>query len=255
MSDATLNKILSMPPGAVHRSASGFFQRMPDGSIAFLPSIFNLPWHAKQPRRVGPPEIARLLRAETREVMVGIAILIAAGHFFFFDIFDFYARALPNLPFAVTAHLLTMYIAVMAILRLNNIPFAVSRARIVDKLDVVSDGLSRSVLGRWRDSQRIWRFSLMTNGTAANLKKPTVILYLALFVCSLPLLVVILSVMLVTGAARDMDGGVATILIVYSGISVWAFLESSLVLRERMEAGRRRRLARQMASGAQSDPA
>ena len=255
MSATTLDQILSMPPGGIHRSASGFFQRMTDGSIAFLPSIFSMPWHSKQPRRVGPGDIVRLLRMETREVLVGVAILIAAGYYFFFDILDFYTQALPNLPLAVAAHLLTMYLAVILIFRLNNIPFAASRARMVSKLDVVSDALTRGILGHWRESQRTWRLSLMTNGTAANLKKPTVVLYLVLFVCSLPLLVVILSVMLFTGTAREMDSGIAMILTVYSGVSVWAFLESTLVLRQRLEAGRRRRLARQMASRAQSDPA
>jgi hypothetical protein len=244
-----------MPPGAVHRCASGFFQRLPDGSIAFLPSIFRLPWHAKQPRKVGPTEITRLLRAETREVLVGVAILIAAGHYFFFDILDFYIRALSNLPLAVTAHLLTMYLAVATIFRLNNIPFAWSRARMIDALPVAAKALTPDILDGWQDTQRLWRLSLMNGRTAANLNKHSVILYIVLFVCSLPLLVVVMSGMLISGAARDMDGTFGMIFAVYGVISVWAFLESSLVLRRRLEAGRRRRLARANQGGAQSDPA
>ena len=82
-----------------------------------------------------------------------------------------------------------------------------------------------------------------------------VILYLLLFVCSLPLLIVIMSALLISGAARDMNGTLAMILPLYGVVSVWGFLESSLVLRQRLEAGRRRRRARQTKSGAQSDPA
>ncbi|MGI9386794.1 MAG: hypothetical protein ACR2OX_05140, partial [Methyloligellaceae bacterium] len=67
--------------------------------------------------------------------------------------------------------------------------------------------------------------------------------------------VVIMSGMLISGAARDMDSTFGMIFAVYGAISVWAFLESSLVLRRRLEAGRRRRLARANQDGAQSDPA
>ncbi|MGI9387816.1 MAG: hypothetical protein ACR2OX_10340, partial [Methyloligellaceae bacterium] len=149
----------------------------------------------------------------------------------------------------------TMYLAVVLILRLNNIPFALTRARMVDHWPVAANALTPDILDQWQAGQRLWRLSLMTSRTAANLKKQSVILYIILFVCSLPLLVVIMSGMLISGAAHDLNGTFAMIFAIYGVLSVWAFLESSLVLRRRLEAGRRRRLAHTNEGGAQSDPA
>jgi hypothetical protein len=84
MEDKALQKLLNLGPGELHRMHSGYFQGLPHGEIAFLPTIFRLPWHSKKPRIVSHEEISKILRAELTEVLVLVIFLLAIIHFFFF---------------------------------------------------------------------------------------------------------------------------------------------------------------------------
>jgi len=75
-----------------------------------------------------------------------------------------------------------------------------------------------------------------------------VLLYIAMFVCSGPLLAVVLILLVSSGRAKTLDGSVGVMLALYIMIAVWALIESSLVLRQRMRAGRERREAKQTAT-------
>lgn len=76
MDDKALQKLLNLAPGEFQRMHSGYFQGLPGGEIAFLPSIFRLPWHSKQPRIVGSEEISKILRAELIKILELILIFI-----------------------------------------------------------------------------------------------------------------------------------------------------------------------------------
>ena len=145
MASGTLQRIYQLPPGGFVRSSSGFFCRLPTGAVAFIPSVFRLPWHPDAARIVGPQEIAKLLRAEMIELSVGVVLLLAGIHYFFFDILNFYMAAL-SLPLAVLAHGVTMAVMVAGVFSVNNMGFACVRMRMVSKLPkapgtVATDGL------------------------------------------------------------------------------------------------------------------
>ena len=243
MTGGTLQKILDLPPGAFLRTGSGFFQRLPDGRIAFLPSIFRLPWHGKDAKIVDTKDINRLLRGETFEMVTGVGLLFVGIQYFFFDILNFYTEAI-SLPLALVAHVATMLFGVMAVFRLNNAPFSLLRVRAIANLPSAGNAFSYGELLAWQDRRRVWSLSLMTGNSVATLNKQTVLLYVAMFLCSGPMLIAILMVMIMSGAARSIDGNFATLFAIYCVLSVWAFIESALVLRQRMADGRRRRLAR-----------
>jgi hypothetical protein len=242
MASGTLQRIYELSPGGFVRSASGFFCRLPNGAVAFIPSVFRLPWHSDAARIVGPKEIAKLLRAETIELSAGVVILLAGIHYFFFDILNFYMSVL-SLPLAVLAHLVTMAVIVAVVFSLNNASFACLRIRMVAKLPKAPGTVAADALSRWRGNQRLWILSFLSGGTAANLNKVAVVLYILMFLCAGPLLVIVLLLLVVSGRAHELDGAAGLMFAFYIVISLWALVESSLVLRQRLEAGRRRRLA------------
>ncbi len=248
MADASLHKILNLPPGGFLRTGSGFFQKLPSGEIAFLPSMCRMPWQLRHARIVGPQDIAKLLKTETLEILVGVALLFVGIHYFLFDILNFYMDVM-SLPLAVTAHLLTVYLAIVGIFRLNNAPFALLRSRLMIDLPSAESVFSLDGLSYWHGGERVWRLSLMTGRAVDNLGRQAVIIYLLLFACSGPLLIGILIAMILSGAAQKLDGYFGIVFACYSALSLWAFIESSLVLARRMRAGRRRRLARQRKEG------
>ncbi len=253
MSGASLDKILNLPPGAFLRTGSGFFQKLPTGEIAFLPSLCRMPWHLRHARIVGQQDIAKLLRTETFEMLIGVALLFLCVHFFIFDILNLYMDVM-SLPLAITAHLLTVYVSIVAILRVNNAPFAILRSRMMVDLPSAESVFSLEGLSQWHSGHRVWRLSLMSGAAVDNLGKQAVILYLLLFACSGPLLVGILIAMILSGAAQKLGGYMGIGFALYCALSLWAFVESSLVLAQRMRAGRRRRLARQRKEGGHAAP-
>lgn len=227
---------------------------MAHGEIAFLPSIFRLPWHAKTPRIVGPADIARLLRAESIEITVAILLLLAGVHYFFLDILEFYLGVL-NLPMAIIAHSVGTVLSVIFILYLNNVPFSWLRARMVASLPAADGAFAGNALANWQGPQRLWRFSLLTNETAMTLRKEIVLLYMVLLASSLPLLLAIL-IAVALGQAGKADGtGFLTVFGLYAALSIWAFFESTLVLRKRWRSGRARRLERQAREALRQDTA
>jgi hypothetical protein len=253
MSGASLEKILNLPPGAFLRTGSGFFQKLPTGEVAFLPSLCRMPWHLRHARIVGPQDIAKLLRTETFEMLIGVALLFLCVHFFIFDILNLYMDMM-SLPLAVTTHLLTVYASIVAILRINNAPFAILRSRMMIDLPSAESVFSLEGLSQWRGGRRVWSLSFMSGAAVDNLGRQAVILYLLLFACSGPLLVGILFVMILSGAAQKLGGYMGIGFALYCALSLWAFVESSLVLAQRMRAGRRRRLARQRKEGGYAAP-
>jgi hypothetical protein len=242
MASGTLQRIYELSPGGFVRSSSGFFCRLPNGAIAFIPSVFRLPWHADAARIVGPQEIAKLLRAEMIELSAGMVLLFAGIHYFFFDILNFYMSAL-SLPLAVLAHFATMAAMVAVVFSLNNASFACVRIRMVAKLPKAPGTVAADALGRWRGNQRLWSLSFLSGGTAANLNRVAVILYMLMFVCSGPLLVIVLLLLIISGKAHELGGVAGLMFAFYIVISIWALVESSLVLHQRMLAGRQRRQA------------
>ena len=253
MSATSLQKILNLPPGEFLRTGSGFFQKLPSGAVAFLPSVCRMPWHLRHARLVGPQDIAKLLRTETYEMLIGVALLFFGIHFFIFDILNLYMTVM-SFPLAVVAHLLTIYLATVAVLRINNAPFAFLRRRMMIDLPSAESVFSLDGLNQWRNGRRVWSLSLMTGAAVDNLGKQAVILYLLLFACSGPLLVFILIAMIASGAAQKLGGYLGIGFALYCALSLWAFVESSLVLAQRMRAGRRRRLARQQREGGPAAP-
>jgi hypothetical protein len=244
MAVGTLQRIFNLPPGGFLRSSSGFFCRLPNGAIAYIPSVFRLPWHADSARIVSAQDIAKLLRAETIELTAGVALLLAGIHYFFFDILDFYMVAL-SLPLAALAHGFTMAIAVAAVLALNNAGFACLRIRMVAALPKAPGTHAADGLSRWRGAKRLWNLSFLSGDTAANLNKFAVILYLLMFLCSGPLLLIVLLLLFISGKSHALDGMAGLMFALYLIVSLWALVESSLVLQQRMRAGRIRRRANQ----------
>lgn len=240
MAGGTFQRILAMPPGDFVRSSSGFFCRLPGGAIAFIPSVFRLPWHGESARIVDARDIARLLRAETIELAAGVILLIAGVHYFFFDILNFYMEAL-SLPLAVLAHTVTVAIAAAAIFALNNASFTCVRFRMVASRPKAPE--AAQALRGWRGGQRLWKLSFLNGNTAAHLNKFAVILYLLMFLCSGPLLVLVFILLIVSGKMHALDGTTGAMFAIYVVFSLWALVESSLVLHQRMQAGRSRRRA------------
>ena len=247
MATASLQKIFGLPPGACLRSSSGYFCRLPNGAVAYVPSIFRLPWHPETARLVNEEDIRRLLRGETIELVSGIALLVAAVHFFYADIMAFYTAAL-SLPLALLLHGVTLVAGAAGILMLNNGGMACWRFNLSRHLPKAPAGAMTAALKRWSAGHRVWSLSFLSGERAANLNKVAVILYLLMFACSGPLLIVILVLVALSGEARTLDGAAGVTLAVYVMISIWAFVESGLVLHQRMQAGRQRRIAKKAAS-------
>jgi hypothetical protein len=243
MANGTIDTILGLPVGGFLRTSAGFFQRMPDGGIAFLPSIFRMPWHSKTPRIVDRPEIERLLRMESIEMAIAILMLLLAVHYYFLDILDFYLAAL-NLPMAVIAHAVSTVLSVILILYINNAPFSWLRARMTTAMPIAEGAFAAQDFDDWQGPQKLWRLSLVTNENAASLRKGVVMLYLVLMMCSLPLLLAII-VSFVFGNTRGTDNSAFIAgFAFYAALSFWAFFESALVLHKRWQGGRTRRLHR-----------
>lgn len=249
MASVTPQKILNLRPGEFLRSAAGFFCRLPDGRVAFIPSVFRLPWQPGDARIVGPEDIVRLLRAELVELLIGIGLMLVGIHYFFADILDFYADML-SLPLAIVAHMVTTFAGIIAVLALNNVSLSFLRIRMTRALPKAPGDFTANAMDRWSRRQRIWLLSFLSGEKAANLNKLAVLLYMMMFVCSGPLLIVVLILLATSGRAHTLDGTLGTILAFYIVISLWAFVESATVLYRRMQAGRKRREAKQaMAQG------
>ncbi len=243
MANGTIDTILGLPVGGFLRTSAGFFQRLPDGTIAFLPLIFRMPWHSKTPRIVERSEIERLIRMESIEMAIAILMLLLAVHYYFLDILDFYLAAL-NLPMAIIAHTVSTALSVILILYINNAPFSWLRARIATAMPVAEGAFAAQDFDRWQGPQKLWRLSLVTNENAASLRKGVVLLYLVLMMCSLPLLLAII-VSFVFGNTKGMDNSAFIAgFAFYATLSFWAFFESALVLHKRWQGGRTRRLHR-----------
>ncbi len=243
MANGTVETILGLPVGGFLRTSAGFFQRLPDGRIAFLPSIFRMPWHAKTPRIVDRPEIARLLRMESIEMTIAILMLLLAVHYYFLDILDFYLAAL-NLPMAIIAHTVSTVLSVILILYINNAPFSWLRARMASAMPIAEGAFAGNEFDDWHGPQKLWRLSLVTNENAASLRKGVVLLYLLLLLCSLPLLLAII-LSFVFGNTKGMDNSAFIAgFAFYATLSFWAFFESALVLHKRWQGGRTRRMHR-----------
>lgn len=247
MASATLQRIFNLPPGGFLRSGSGFFCRLPNGPIAFVPSIFRLPWHPKAARIVDTEDIIRLLRAEMMELIVSVVALLVGIHYFFTDILDFYTAFL-SLPLAVVAHVITTFAAVLFLFAINNAGFACFRIRATAKRPRAPADFVVAALDRWSAKRPVWLLSFISGEKAATLNKAAVVLYLLMFLCSGPLLLIVCILLIVSGQAGSLSGTVSLMLAAYIAISVWAQVESTMVLRQRMQAGRRRREARQAAA-------
>jgi hypothetical protein len=246
MASATPQKIFNLPPGGCIRSASGFFCRLPTGAIAFIPSVFRLPWHPDAARIVEHEDVVRLLRAETIELVVSIALLLAGVHYFFSDILNFYMDAL-SLPLAVVAHVATVLVAILAVFAVNNASVSWLRIRMVASRPKAPGRFASDALRRWNTGQRVWFLSFLNGARAEHLNRISVLLYILMFLCSGPLLIIVLILLAVSGRAGTLNGSVGIMLAIYIAISVWALIESSLVLRQRMMAGRERREAKHTA--------
>lgn len=246
MASVTAQKIFNLPPGGCLRSASGFFCRMPSGAVAFIPSVFRLPWHPDEARIVTYPDVIKLLRAETIEVSISVVLLLAGMHYFYSDILDFYMNFL-SLPLAIVVHLATLAAGVVAVFALNNASASFVRIGMVKGLPKAPDRFAADSLRHWNKGQRIWLLSFLSGDRAAALNKAAVLLYIMMFLCSGPLLAIVLFLLVSSGRAKTLDGSVGVMLACYIMIAVWALIESSLVLRERMRAGRERREARDTA--------
>jgi hypothetical protein len=191
----------------------------------------------------------KLLRAELVELLIGIALMLAGIHYFYADILDFYANLL-SLPLAIVAHMVTTLAGIVAVLALNNVSVSFLRIRMTRALPRARGEFTANALDRWSSRQRVWLLSFLNGEKAANLNKLAVMLYMMMFVCSGPLLVVILILLAASGRAHTLDGTIGIVLAFYIVISLWAFIESATVLYRRMQAGRKRREAKQaMAQG------
>jgi hypothetical protein len=254
MLGSTLERILALRPGEFYRSAAGFFGCSEAGDIVFLPSFLRMPWHAKRPRIVTAGQILRILRAETIEVFISVFLLLAAIHYFYFDILDFYLTVLSP-PLASTVHVLTVLGGIHLIFEINNIPFAWLRGRMVRGLPASESAFETAAFERWRARQRIWKLSLITGEAAAAMRKEAVLLYVFMFLCSAPLLAVIVTLTIMSGIGRNADTAFLTMFGLYAALSVWAFVESLLVLRRRAQADRAQRQSqRSDVEGTDSEP-
>jgi hypothetical protein len=246
MASVSAQKIFNLPPGGCLRSASGFFCRMPSGAIAFIPSVFRLPWHPDTARIVTAPDIVKLLRAETIELSISVVLLLAGVHYFHSDIFAFYLDYL-SLPLAVVAHLATTAAGIVGVFALNNASVSFVRVNMMKGLPKAPDRFAADALRNWSRGQRVWLLSFLSGDRAAALNRAAVVLYIMMFLCSGPLLAIVMILLVTSGKARSLDGSVGVMLAFYIMIAVWALVESSLVLRQRMLAGRARREAKQTA--------
>lgn len=246
MASVTAQKIFNLSPGGCLRSSSGFFCRMPSGAVAFVPSVFRLPWHPDAARIVTYPDVLKLLRAETIELSVSVVLLLAGVHYFYSDIFAFYLKFL-SLPLAIVIHLATTVAGIVGVFALNNAGASFLRIGMVKDLPKAPDRFATDALRRWSKGQRVWLLSFLSGNTASALNKLAVLLYIMMFLCSGPLLAIVLLLLVTSGKAKTLDGSVGVMLAFYIMISVWALVESSLVLRQRMLAGRKRREAKQTA--------
>ena len=149
---------------------------------------------------------------------------------------------------AVAAHLVTTLAGILAVFALNNASVSWFRIRMVKGLPTAPDRFAADALKRWSDGQRVWFLSFLNGERAATLNRFAVLLYLMMFLCSGPLLAIILILLAASGKAKSLDGSVGIMLAVYIAISVWALIESSTVLRQRLQAGRERREAKQTAA-------
>jgi hypothetical protein len=247
MASVTPQKIFNLPPGGCLRSASGFFCRLPTGAVAFVPSVFRLPWRSDAARIVTYDDVAKILRVETLELVTSVVLLIAGINYFFSDILDFYMEFL-SLPLAVLAHLTTMLAGAVLIFALNNASVSCIRIRMVRTLPTAPGNFVADALRRWSKGQRVWLLSFLGGERAATLNKFAVLLYIMMFLCSGPLLAIVLILLAMSGRAHTLDSTVSVVLAFYIIVSVWAMVESSLVLRKRMLAGRGRREAKHTAA-------
>jgi hypothetical protein len=146
MEERNLHKLLNLRPGEFYRMHSGFFQGLPGGAIAFLPSIFRLPWHQKKPHIVNVDEIMKILRAESIELITLVVLFIILINFFFFEILDFYTALFNgDTLLAMVAHAVSMAILVLAVVLLNNAPLFLA----------VQPHGRRSARRRWRTIEGI----------------------------------------------------------------------------------------------------
>ena len=244
MASVTPQKIYNLRPGEFLRSAAGFFCKLPDGAVAFIPSVFRLPWQPSAARIVSPEDIVKLLRAELVELLIGIVLMVAGIHFFYSDILTFYMDTL-SLPLAIVAHMMTTLAAILAVLALNNVSLSFLRIKMTDGLPKAPGNFTLSALNQWSGRQRVWLLSFLNGERAAQLNKFSVLLYLMMFLCSGPLLVIVLILLASSGRAHTLNGTVGIALAIYIVISLWALIESSSVLYQRMQAGKKRREAKQ----------
>jgi hypothetical protein len=244
MASVTPQKIFNLRPGEFLRSASGFFCKLPDGAVAFIPSVFRLPWQPASARIVGPDDIVKLLKAELTELLIGVVLMIGGIHYFFTDILEFYMNAL-SLPLAMVAHMLTTLGCILGVLALNNVSLSFLRIRMTNPLPRAPADFTLGALDKWSARQRVWMLSFLNGEKVARLNKLAVLLYIVMFVCSGPLLIIVLILLAASGRANSLSGTVGIAMAVYIIISLWAMIESSTVLYQRMQAGRRRREARQ----------
>ena len=241
MDDKALQKLLSLAPGEFRRMHSGYFQGLPGAEIAFLPSIFRLHWHSKQPRVVGSKEISRILRAELVEVLALVIVSVISMHLFFIDILNFYLLLFDNSIFiSVVAHATTLIIFVIVALLLNNVPFAWIRGRIVAKSPIAEGALTRDLLRDWRLERRLWRFSLTSDERAAQLRKWGIVFYVILFCISMPIFSFIIVFIIKNEKLTADNIYLIFLFICYGSLSIWAFVESITVLRRRIKESQER---------------
>ena len=87
------------------------------------------------------------------------------------------------------------------------------------------------------------------------MRKEAVLLYVFMFLCSAPLLAVIVTLTIMSGIGRNADTAFLTMFGLYAALSVWAFVESILVLRRRAQADRAQRQSqRPDVEGTDSEP-
>ena len=206
-----------------------------------------MPWHPDAARIVSHADVVRLLRAETVELLTSVTLLIAGINYFFSDILNYYMDYL-SLPLAVVAHLGTTLIGALLVFGINNASVSFVRVRMVRDLPKAPGNFTADALRRWAKGQRVWILSILGADRAAGLNKFAVLLYILMFLCSGPLLAIVLILLATSGRARTLDGTVSTVMAFYIVISLWALIESTLVLRQRMLAGRERRAAKDTAA-------
>ena len=241
MEDKALQKLLTLAPGEFHRMHSGYFQGLPRGDIAFLPTIFHLPWHSKKPRIVGHDEISKILKAELTEILVLIIFLLTIIHFFFFDIIDFYMNIFDgNLLLSALSHTITMIIFIILALLLNNIPFAWIRGHLISNLPIAGGALTSEALSKWHQERKLWVLSLTNDTKAASLRPWGVMFYIILFCISMPIFSFIIVYTLINERLSPDNISIITLFIVHGTLSIWGFIESIAVLKRRVKAAKER---------------